>query len=156
MAKSKHKKKKNKGSSAPKRDALSRSGMLSSKFITRMRATILSPEQGVQLWGEDFANPRDKKLIAEDLANAFRSLFLHLEVPQAMDAGTPGSATKLLAQLVTETGWPDNDADFPTPRPWEREIFQRYEVVCAANILMNAYNRHFPGGGPTWPPERPK
>jgi len=165
MAKSKHTKKKKKGSSAAKKgpsaskkDSLSRLGMLSSKFITRMRDAFLGPEGSAQLWGDDFADPDDKQLIGEDLSTALRSMFLRLEIAPrpAPLPGTPGSATKLLAQLITETNWPENDADFPTPRPWGHDTFRRYEITCAVNILMRAYNLHGPGGPPTWPPERPK
>jgi hypothetical protein len=156
MAKSKQKKKKKKPASAPRRDSLSRFGMLSSKFITRMRKTFLESEVSALLWGNDFANRDDKTVVISDLSNALRSMLLRLEIGQPPDSGTPGSASRFLAQLLTETKWPGNTADFPIPRPWDEHTFRLYEVTCAANILICAYSRHLPGDGPSWPPERPK
>ena len=161
--KGKEKKKKKKVKPAAKKNgSLSKFGMVESKFIARLRAEFLGAA-GATLWGPGFASPADPNLkakIGADLGDAFRSMFLVLEDTVNSPAPLPGtadSATQRVASVITATGWPNNDTDFPVPNVWDDadQVFRRYEIACAVNIFLQAYNAHGPGGPPEWPPHKP-
>ena len=161
--KDKDKKKKKKGKpSASKSGSLSKFGMVDSKFIAKLRTEFLGAA-GATLWGPGFASPASpnlKAMIGADLADAFRSMFLVLEDTVNAPAPLPGttdSATQRVASVIAATGWPDNDTNFAVPAEWDEadQVFRRYEIACAVNILLQAYNLHFPGGPPEWPPHKP-
>jgi hypothetical protein len=156
MAKAKAKKKKKKHVSPPRRDHLSRFGMLKSDFITLLLTTIPAAESGGTLWGTEFGNRDDKAAIGDDISRAFVSMFRRqAKRPRPEpDPGTNGSATKLLAKLITDHNWPENPG-LKFPKSWDQDTFRNYEIACAVNILMAACNAHGPGGPPDWPPEKP-
>jgi hypothetical protein len=135
-------------------------GMVPSAFITKLRSEFISEEQMRKLWNTAFApaEARDrKKLIANDIASAFRSLFLATETGADPETGVTNSAAELVKKILEETQWPDGPT-VPVPAPFASrpDQFRRYEVGCAVVIMMHAYHRHGPGGPPTdFPPTRP-
>jgi hypothetical protein len=135
-------------------------GLLDSAFIIKLRETFITDDAQENLWNEDFVDPdaADRKaLIAADIASAFRSAFMRCEKHADPEPGTANSAAKMMAEVLEETDWPTNVAEFPVLGDFDAKAFRRYEVACAMYIIMQAYQRGNPGGGPTsLPPSRPE
>lgn len=141
--------------------------MVPSQFIVRLRARFLSQEAHQELWSGDFAdiNALNRNaLIAADIAAAFRSVFMRNEEGEdlAPESGGEGSAANRMKEFLLDeseegaAAWPDGEP-FAVPDPYEHDSFRRYEVGCAAAVLMEAFHRSGPGGGiPTeFPPTKP-
>jgi len=164
MAKAVKKKKKKKKSAASNTAALNKSGMVSSKFIKKLEETFAPANAGVTFWTTVFSPPGDthrNAKIRDDLGDSLRLLFQAREVTSPADLvpipGSPGSATELMVAVLAATGWPKNPAQYPVPSAWKHDaaVFRRYEIACAINILLRAYNTLGSGGSVTWPPHKP-
>jgi len=157
------KKKPKKSAATLNKEALLKYGMINSKFLSKLRAAFKAPNPGLWSSGFPVSDPVQRKnMIRDDLADCFRSMFQVLEndPPAAPLPGTPTSATALLADVISKTGWAeDDDGKVPVPPPWnagDEGSFRQYEIACAMNILMRAYALFGDSGGrPTWPPEKP-
>jgi hypothetical protein len=123
-------------------------GIIESEFLRKLREKFLGTNAMPQPWPSAAATGMPS-LAADEFVDAFRLLFMLKEdfAPIPSD-GAPGSARKLLAELVEETGWPDPQ-QCPVPAPWnvstETDKFRRYEIACAVGIMMRAYDAP-PGG----------
>ena len=124
-------------------------GMIDSEFIKKFRAKFLGTGATARPWPP--ASAVGMPSIAKDeFVDAFSLLFMLKEdfAPVPTD-GAPGSARKLIQELIEETGWPVDMDKAPIPAPWnvaeKADQFRRYEIGCALNLMMSAYDS--PAGG---------
>jgi hypothetical protein len=128
--------------------------MVESEFIVQFRGIFFNDE-GVPQWDP---NVEQHVAVSNDVAAVFRKLYLLLKEQPQSPSGDPGSAERMVSDLLATMDWPN---DPPVPNDWladdgTKRVFRRYEIACAMNILMQVLNVLDPGGDPAgWPPKRP-
>jgi len=139
-------------------------GTIESAFLAKLREKFSGANPDEPIWPPDAIMQMDEgrdALVAQEFIDVFRALFMLREAGDPPPAdGAEGSAKKLLAQLIAETGWPDFEAPatVPVPPPWDntddRDPFRRYEISAAMDVLMRLYHAKGPAGGSDLPPDR--
>jgi hypothetical protein len=125
-------------------------GLIESVFLRKLREKFSGSGDMDKAWPPD-AIREDEKAMANEFNDAFSALFLLREGRKKPDAdGAEGSAKKLIKELIDETGWPDDKVKVPVPEPWNTndrfDLFRRYEISSAMDIMMRAFTAKGAGG----------
>jgi hypothetical protein len=133
-------------------------GTIESDFLNKFRVKFGVPGQTPRPWpSNDILSKPDK--MVEEFKDVLHALFICRETfADPPTGGTAGSAKKLIEDLIKDNEWPHKFEKAPVPAPWktdkERDLFRRYEVSAAMDILMRAYDAAGAGGGSTpFPPD---
>jgi hypothetical protein len=135
-----------------------KTGMVESKFIAALRATLIDNPAGKPWPPVDLINEREK--ILAQMTAMVRALFMRVERRRAIPKASKKSALGIVSAMLKASKWPKNpDKTFPVPDEYSDPkfvlSFRRYEICCAMNIFYQAYHRAGGGGAasPEWPPK---
>jgi hypothetical protein len=129
-------------------------GMVESDFIILLRARLIGVG-GTPTWPPSTMTPDQ---VIADMNAALQVLFLRREQGVIPAGGAPaGTAVAIVTSILTDTSWPNEPPN--VPEPWHDGAFvafRRYEIACAGNLMMMAFQLSFAGGGTAgWPPQKP-
>jgi len=146
-------------------------GLIESEFVKMLRARIIGNDPAEPIWPSELEEDHDEEDAIRQINLACELLFLRCEGEPLPGKIHPAkSLPRIIQELLKEvSGWPEDeppriperfhkDEDARPPRPLDRRVaFRRYEVACAFNIMMQAWNRFGAAGvpGAEWPPQKP-
>jgi len=130
-------------------------GMLESDFLTQVREKFIGSGAEPNWPGATEPDPIAKAAL--ELPDVLGAMFLLVEGrTTSLLGGAPGTALAILNDAATAAQWPSDNSAVPAEWKDSKQIFRRYEVACAINIMLEAYSSTGGGGGPRdWPPEHP-
>lgn len=147
-------------------------GLIESDFVRMLRERIIGDDPDAPNWPTDLAEDHEEEDAIKQINLASELLFLRCEGEPLPGKIHPArSLPRIIQELLKEVpGWPEEeppviplrfhkDEHAKPPRPLDRRVaFRRYEVACAFNIMMQAWNLFGAAGmktGSEWPPQKP-
>ena len=140
-------------------------GLIESDFVKKLRARIIG-DDGMPIWPAELEVDHEEEDAIRQINLACELLFLRCEgEPLPSKIHPARSLPRIIQELFNEVpNWPDNEPprvprrfkEGPK-RPDRFNMFRRYEVACAFNIMMKAWDMSQSGGstGAEWPPQKP-